>query len=192
MAAHLAMQAARRAAPAARRFIATGDAAAASGLSLQRARPWLNGDGPAGSDSSNQASDHAVPLADIFAGKRVAVFGVPAPFTGTCTEQHVPGYAALAGDFEAKGVDVVCFSVACPYAMRGWQQAMGVDETAMTFLADDLGAVTAAWGVAKDYSGTSLGPRSERFSMLVDDGKVKAFTVVDDAAADAAWLLSKC
>ncbi|KAK7235644.1 peroxiredoxin [Aureococcus anophagefferens] len=102
MAAHLAMQAARRAAPAARRFIATGDAAAASGLSLQRARPWLNGDGPAGSDSSNQASDHAVPLADIFAGKRVAVFGVPAPFTGTCTEQHVPGYAALAGDFRAK------------------------------------------------------------------------------------------
>ncbi|EGB06940.1 hypothetical protein AURANDRAFT_28494 [Aureococcus anophagefferens] len=186
------MQAARRAAPAARRFIATGDAAAASGLSLQRARPWLNGDGPAGSDSSNQASDHAVALGDLFAGKRVAVFGVPAPFTGTCTEQHVPGYAALAGDFEAKGVDVVCFSVACPYAMRGWQQAMGVDETAMTFLADDLGAVTAAWGVAKDYSGTSLGPRSERFSMLVDDGTVKAFTIVDDAAADAAWLLSKC
>ncbi|KAH8070384.1 peroxiredoxin [Aureococcus anophagefferens] len=177
MAAHLAMQAARRAAPAARRFIATGDAAAASGLSLQRARPWLNGDGPAGSDSSNQASDHAVALGDIFAGKRVA---------------HVPGYAALAGDFEAKGVAVVCFSVACPYAMRGWQQAMGVDETAMTFLADDLGAVTAAWGVAKDYSGTSLGPRSERFSMLVDDGTVKAFTIVDDAAADAAWLLSKC
>ena len=38
--------------------------------------------------TSNQAADNAVPLKKLFAGRKVALFGVPAPFTGTCTQEH--------------------------------------------------------------------------------------------------------
>ena len=79
-----------------------------------------------------------------------------------------------------------------PYAMNGWREAMGVDAKDITFLVDDLGEVSASWNLAKDYSGASLGVRSERFSMLVEDGEIKAFQLVDDASADAAWLLAQC
>mmetsp|Transcript_24464 Transcript_24464/g.73414 ORF Transcript_24464/g.73414 Transcript_24464/m.73414 type:complete len:188 (+) Transcript_24464:245-808(+) len=187
MAAALLLRSTRRAPlRAAARAIATGDDARAP-LVLQRSRPW-HMDG-----TSNDACDNAVPLSELFGGRKVALFGVPAPFTGTCTQEHVPPYAAAAKDFKAKGVDeIVCFSVACPYAMDGWREAMGVDGADVSFLCDDLGEVSAAWDLAKDYSGASLGTRSERFSMLVEDGKVTAFQLVDDASADAAWLLSKC
>ena len=56
--------------------------------------------------------------------------------------------------------------------MNGWREAMGVDAKDITFLVDDLGEVSASWNLAKDYSGASLGVRSERFSMLVEDGEV--------------------
>ncbi len=68
--------------------------------------------------NSNLADDNAVSMEDLFKGKKVVVFGVPAPFTGTCTNAHYPPFKALQDDFKAKGVDeIVCYSVADPYAV---------------------------------------------------------------------------
>ena len=68
---------------------------------------------------------------------------------------------------------------------------MGVDQSKIKFVSDVDGSVSKAWDVTKDYSGDSLGIRSERFSMVVDGGVVTSFQVVDDAAKDGEWVLSQ-
>ena len=170
------------------RSISAGSDVTSKLLSLQKCRPW-HMDG-----QSNQAVDNAVPLSDLFGpGRKVALFGVPAPFTGTCTTAHVPPYKALADEFAAKGVDeLVCFSVADPYAHHAWAKAMGVDLSKISFLCDPDGSVTAAWELAADYSATNLGERSKRFSMVVNDGAVSSFQLVDEAEKDAEVLLGQC
>ena len=64
-------------------------------LSLVHAHRWFP-------EALNTEADNLIDCADLFAGRRVAIFGVPAPFTGTCTEEHVPGYQALQDDFVGK------------------------------------------------------------------------------------------
>ena len=70
------------------------DLSAAHGL--QKARPW-HPDGGA----SNDAADNTVELEALLGGRKVVIVGVPAPFTGTSTNVHVPGYAALSNEFLA-------------------------------------------------------------------------------------------
>ena len=157
-----------------------------TGVALQQARPW-HMDG-----SSNKAVDNAVSMSDLFANRKVAVFGVPAPFTGTCTNAHVPGYKKHADTFKAVGVDeVVCYSYACPYAHFNWANNMKVDLSKISFLADPTGEFAKAFGLTVDYSETSLLERSMRFSMIVDNGTVTSFQIVDDAEGDAELLLSQ-
>lgn len=57
---------------------------ASSDIVLQKARPWYNSD----KEGSNLAVDNEISMKDLFQGKKVAIFGVPAPFTGTCTLKH--------------------------------------------------------------------------------------------------------
>ena len=44
--------------------------------------------------------------ADIFKGKKVALFAVPGAFTGTCHKMHVPSITQNADAIKAKGVDM--------------------------------------------------------------------------------------
>ena len=170
------------------RHIGVGSSLLDDGVHFVHAHPWFV-DG-----RSNDEVDNSVTTRALFGGRRVALFGLPAPFTGTCSEAHVPGYMALADDFKARGIDeLVCFSLACPYAMDGWRTALGADgeDTAITFLADPTGTVTASWGLGIDYSSTSLGQRSRRFSFVADDGNITAFNMVKNAAGDAEVLLGQ-
>lgn len=170
-----------------RRGISIGTDMISSIISLQKARPWFVNE----SDGSNQAVDNSITLRDLFHGKTVALFGVPAPFTGTCTHEHYPGYKALSKDFLVSGCDqVVCYAVADPYAHNGWQTALGNDPQQITFLADPDATFARTYGVDKTYDDVSLGERSIRFSMIVEDGTVSVFRrVEDDAAQDAQELL---
>jgi len=53
-------------------------------ISLQKPRPWFM----CAEEGSNMAQDNAVTLTELFGrDKTVALFGVPAPFTGTCTRE---------------------------------------------------------------------------------------------------------
>lgn len=156
-------------------------------VTLQKARPWYNSD----AEGSNMAADNAVTMKDLFANRKVAMFGVPAPFTGTCTLQHYPPYKALADDFKKAGVDeVVCYSVADPYCHNGWAKSMGNNSEDITFLADEGGSFAKSFAVDTNYDAVSLGNRSIRFSMIVDNGVVKTFNEVDDAPSDAENLLA--
>lgn len=142
--------------------------------------------------NSNLAKDNEVSMSDLFQNKKVAVFGVPAPFTGTCTTAHYPPYQKLAQDFKKKGVDeIVCYSVADPYSHYNWAEALNNDSDDITFLADDECVWAKEYELDRDYTGASLGHRSARFSMIVEDGVVKSFNMVEEAETDAETLLEQ-
>jgi glutaredoxin/glutathione-dependent peroxiredoxin len=169
------------------RNISVGTNLLTNEATLQKARPWYMCD----SEGSNMAIDNALTMKDIFAGRLVAMFGVPAPFTGECTNAHYPPFKAAAGEFKDAGVDIlVCYSVSDPYAMDGWSRSLKNDDNDIQFLADDGGIWAKENGVDMRYDHVSLGLRSIRFSMLVDNGEVKAFHIVNDAAKDAEVLLN--
>ena len=141
---------------------------------------------------SNLAKDNALSMSDLFKGKTVALFGIPAPFTGTCTTAHYPPYQKLQDEFLAKGVDeIVCYSVADPYSHYNWGKVMGNDFDKISFLADVDGDWARSHDLERDYTQASLGHRSARFSMVVEDGIVKVFNMVEDADADAQTLLEQ-
>jgi peroxiredoxin len=161
----------------------------ATDITLQKARPWYMSD----SEGSILAKDNAVSMKDLFQGKTVAFFGVPAPFTGTCSNEHYPPYKTLAPDFKDAGVDeIICYAVSDPYAHHGWSVSLKNDPEQITFLADNLGVADFAktFGVDAVYDEASLGQRSTRFSMLVANGVVTAFHNVEDASKDAETLLA--
>ncbi len=109
--------------------------------------------------------------ADLFGGKKVAMFAVPGAYTPTCSAKHLPGFVDNMDALKAKGVDtVVCLSVNDPFVMAAW----GKDHSAgnIRMIADPDAAFTKAMNLEFDASGAGLGVRSRRYSMLIDNGKV--------------------
>lgn len=132
---------------------------------------------------------------DIFAGRKVVLFGVPGAFTPTCQNNHLPGYLANLDAIKAKGVDAIAVTgVNDVFVMTAWAKSSG-GEGKIEFLADGNGDFARAIGLAFDGSGFGLGTRSQRYSMLVDDGVVKLLHVEDSPGkaevSSAAALLEK-
>ena len=121
-----------------------------------------------------------VSAAEFFAGRKVVVLAVPGAFTPTCNNDHLPTYVEYADAIKAKGVDeIVCIAVNDMFVMDAWSKATGA-EGRVTLLSDGNGEFTAAVGMTLDGSGFGLGNRSLRYSMLVDDGEVKAMHVEEN------------
>ena len=120
---------------------------------------------------------------DIFSGKKVLLFAVPGAFTPGCSMTHLPGYVVNADKIKAAGVNtIVCMAVNDAFVMDAWGKAQNAEELLM--LADGNGEFTAALGLELDGSGFGLGHRSQRFAMLVDDGKVTHLNVEPGAGVD--------
>jgi peroxiredoxin len=114
---------------------------------------------------------------DIFAGKRVVLFGVPGAFTPGCSNTHLPGYLENHDAILAKGVDTIAVvAVNDHFVMGAWGKATG-GEGRILFLADGNGDFARATGLDGDMSAAGMGVRLKRFSMIVDDGKVTALNV---------------
>jgi peroxiredoxin len=117
---------------------------------------------------------------ELFAGKRVVLFAVPGAFTPTCSLNHLPGYLENRDTILAKGIDeIAVVAVNDHWVMGAWAKASG-GEGKIRFLADWDGAFNKAMGLDKDLSAGSLGPRSARYSMLVENGVVKTLNVEDN------------
>ena len=116
-------------------------------------------------------------LSDLTRGKRVVIFGLPGAFTPTCSAKHVPSYVANHDKLRAKKVDEVwCVSVNDAFVMGAW----GRDQKAggkVRMMADGSAVFTKALGLDMDLTARGMGVRSQRYSMLVDDGVVKALNV---------------
>ncbi|MDI6837977.1 MAG: peroxiredoxin [Rhizobiaceae bacterium] len=116
---------------------------------------------------------------ELFKGKRVVVFGVPGAFTPTCSLNHLPGYLENRDAILARGVDdIAVISVNDWHVMGAWAQASG-GMGKIHFLADWDASFTKALGLDADLSAGGLGVRSKRYSMLVEDGRVKTLNVED-------------
>ena len=125
----------------------------------------------ASSDGPQQTSS-----SDYFGGKKVALFAVPGAFTPTCSARHLPSYVEKADELKAKGVDeIACISVNDPFVMAAWGERDGSD--AITMIADGNGAFAEAVGLGMDGAKFGMGNRSQRYSMLVNDGVVEQLNV---------------
>ena len=118
----------------------------------------------------------AVTTAELFGGKKVVLFAVPGAFTPTCSQAHLPGYVVNADEIKAKGVDsIVCLSVNDAFVMDAWGKDGNAD--ALVMAGDGNGEFTKALGLEMDGSGFGLGTRSQRYAMIVNDGRVAKLAV---------------
>jgi len=110
-------------------------------------------------------------------GKKVVLFGVPGAFTPSCSLKHLPGYVANAAAIKAKGVDeIICVAANDPFVMKQWGQDVD-PEGKITLWPDGNRVLRDAMGLVLDAAGAGLGKRFQRFSMVVEDGKVTSLEV---------------
>jgi peroxiredoxin len=118
-----------------------------------------------------------VTTGDLFRGKKVVVFAVPGAFTPTCSNKHLPGFVAEAEALKAKGInEVLCLAVNDAFVMGAWGDAQGTTGK-VRLIADGNAEFTKAVGLEMDASGFGMGTRSQRYAMVVNDGKVEQLLV---------------
>ncbi len=118
-----------------------------------------------------------VNIAEATKGKKVVIFALPGAFTPTCSAKHVPGYVSSIDKLKEKKVDEVwCVATNDGFVMAAWgrdQKAIGK----VRMLGDGSALWTKALGLELDLTARGMGVRSQRYSMLVEDGVVKSLNV---------------
>ena len=131
---------------------------------------------------------------EVFGGKLVALFALPGAFTPTCSAKHLPGYVQQADAIKAKGADTVaCVSVNDAFVMGAWGADQGTGDKVL-MLADGSAAFANAVGLEMDGTARGMGIRSQRYSMVVEDGVVTALNVEEPGkfeVSDADTMLSQ-
>ena len=133
-------------------------------------------------------------LKTLLAGKKVILFGLPGAFTPVCTTAHLPGYVAEADKLKAEGVaEIACIAVNDPFVLSAWGTQHGADGKVL-MLCDSDASFTRSLGLSLDLSAFGLGERSQRYSMVVQDGVVATVniekSIFDHAASSASSLLA--
>jgi peroxiredoxin len=114
---------------------------------------------------------------ELFKGKRVALFSVPGAFTPTCSAKHLPGFKEHAAELKAKGLDAIyCVSVNDAFVMKAWAKDQGITHE-VQMVADGNGEFAKAIGLEFDGSKFGMGVRSQRFSLVANDGVVEQLNV---------------
>ena len=127
--------------------------------------------------AATAAGPKEVTTEEVFGGKTVVLFAVPGAFTPTCSARHMPGYLENMDALRAKGVDTVaCLAVNDVFVMDAWRKSLAIDDQ-VVMLADGSAAMTKALGLELDLTARGLGIRSQRYAMVVRDGKVAHLAV---------------
>jgi len=118
-----------------------------------------------------------VDVVQASAGKTIALFALPGAFTPTCSAKHVPGYVTHFDDLKSAGVDEIwCVSVNDAFVMGAWARDLHTTGK-VRMLGDGSADFTKATGLTLDLTARGMGLRSNRYSMLIKDGKVAALNV---------------
>jgi len=142
----------------------------------------------------SEEGPQTVKTGELFKGKKVALFALPGAFTPTCSAKHLPGFIERHAELKNKGIDLIaCLSVNDAFVMGAWGKQHNVGDKVM-MLADGSAEFTKAIGMEFDLSARGLGLRSQRYSMLIEDGVVKTLNLEKPGAfevSDANTLLSQ-
>jgi glutaredoxin/glutathione-dependent peroxiredoxin len=112
-------------------------------------------------------------VSELAKGKKIVIFALPGAFTPTCSAKHVPGYVANYDKLKAKGVDEIwCVATNDAFVMGAWGRTQKSGGKIRMF-GDGSGVWTKALGMELDLMARNMGVRSQRYSMLVQDGVVK-------------------
>ena len=118
-------------------------------------------------------------VGDVFSGKKVALFAVPGAYTPTCHKQHMAGFVQNYDQLKGKGFDTVaCTSVNDVFVLTNWSKDSKADGKVL-MLADGSAEFAKKVGLEIDLTARGMGVRSRRYSMIVEDGVVKALNVED-------------
>jgi peroxiredoxin len=135
-----------------------------------------------------------VNVATATAGKTVALFALPGAFTPTCSAKHVPGYVESFDAFKSAGVDEIwCVSGNDAFVMGAWARDQKTGGK-VRMLADGSADFAKSTGLTLDLTSRGMGVRSNRYSMLVKDGKVVSLNIEGPGkfeVSDAATLLAQ-
>ncbi len=111
-----------------------------------------------------------VSTADVLGKGKVVLFGVPAAFSPTCSDVHLPGFVLHADELFARGVDrIFCVAVNDPFVMAAWARSQRVGHK-VTLLADGNGELAGAMGLEIDLGRAGLGTRNKRYAAVIEDG----------------------
>ncbi|OTB01966.1 hypothetical protein M426DRAFT_323052 [Hypoxylon sp. CI-4A] len=120
-----------------------------------------------------------VNLAQEFESVNGVIVGVPAAFSGACSQKHVPSYIQHPKLREAGSVFVV--SVNDAFVMKAWADQLDpTHESGIRFLADPAGEFTKALDLSFDAPAIFGGARAKRYALVVENGKVKSIHVEPD------------
>jgi len=116
-------------------------------------------------------------VGDLVRGKKIVIFGLPGAYTPTCSAKHVPSYLQHHDALKARGVDEIwCMAVNDAFVMGAWGRELGTAGK-VRMMADGSAEFTRKLGLELDLTARGMGLRCQRFSMLVDNGVVKALNV---------------
>ena len=114
-----------------------------------------------------------VDILDLCKDNKTIILGMPGAFTKTCSTLHLPGYIKNFELANKKGISkIVCIAVNDPNVMKAWGENQSTG-TKIFMAGDPFLKFTKAIGAEVDKSEKGLGIRSNRYTMLVVDGKVK-------------------
>lgn len=124
-------------------------------------------------------------FSEIFANRKVIIFGLPGAFTPTCSTTHLPGFEAYAQQLKKDHNidDIYCVSVNDPFVMQAWFAQQNIKN--VKSIADGNGDFTRKLGLLVKKENLNFGMRSWRYSMLVDDGEITVAFIEDGFQDDA-------
>tara|TARA_B100000941_G_scaffold173508_1_gene123738 strand:- start:97 stop:585 length:489 start_codon:yes stop_codon:yes gene_type:complete len=114
-----------------------------------------------------------ISTSDLFKAQKIILLGMPGAFTKTCSAVHLPGYVKNYELALKKGIKkIICLAVNDPNVMKAWGQNQKVGNKIL-MVGDPFCKFTKAIGAEVDKSAKGLGIRSNRYTMLLEDGVVK-------------------
>ncbi|KAI1149957.1 putative peroxisomal membrane protein [Nemania diffusa] len=100
-----------------------------------------------------------------FKNKKAVIVSVPGAFTPTCQNTHITGYLSKLSELKAKADIVIVIAFNDPFVMAAWGKANGIKDESVIFATDNEAAFSKTLG-------WTLGSRTARYAIVVDNGKV--------------------
>lgn len=110
--------------------------------------------------------------ADLFKDKRVLVLGIPGPFWTDYPSSMLLGYEFHFAEFIQFGINEIYVTSTCDsYVMSAWLNHLNVKK--IKPLPDGNSAWATKTGLLIDMSDTSMGLRSHRYAMILENNSLK-------------------